>query len=320
LLAVAHSYWSLVQARGQFTLQLRSAELAEDVATEIRDRVHIDVRPSQLNRVRTEVTNRRAAAVEARYAILRAQERLLRDVFGAGYVAYSDYEVVTVTVPSRSCQPIELDDKVQAGLRGRPEVHQAIRRIRAASVEEQIAKNDILPVLNIVLTGYVAGLRGNAAIGSAFADQFREGEPGVGTGLSFEYPLGNRAGKAALRQRQLTVARFRNELLTVTGRVTLEVRDQGTEVNKYVEVLDMKQDALSLAVADLENLTTRKQFLVDGNRIADLYLEDMLQSQNRMTAAELQYLTAAVGHSLSEALLGRAVGSLFESDVSSRSE
>lgn len=167
-----------------------------------------------------------------------------------------------------------------------------------------------MPALNLVLSTYVAGLRGDTDIPGAYVDQFTEGEPGAGAGFNFQYPLGNRAAQIAMRQRRLAVARFRHNLQAVIAQVTLDVRDQATENNKYAEVLDIEYDALQQAVRDLRYLETRKQFLVDGSRVADLYLEDMLRSQDRLLSAEFSFLGSQIRGALALAALARATGIL----------
>jgi hypothetical protein len=63
-------------------------------------------------------------------------------------------------------------------------------------------------------------------------------------------------------------------------------------------------------MTDLRYLETRKQFLVDGSRVADLYLEDMLQSQERLQLAEYAYLDSQVRGVLAWVALSRATGTL----------
>jgi hypothetical protein len=50
--------------------------------------------------------------------------------------------------------------------------------------------------------------------------------------------------------------------------------------------------------------------LVDGNRVADLYLEDMLQSQERLQSAEFSFLDSQMRGALAFAALARATGML----------
>lgn len=314
LLEVAHAYWTLTLARGRFAIRARAHESATSVKTELEHRTQVDAGPTQLNRTVTEVANRQAAAVEAYHDVKRAQERLLRFLFADDYPSHASSEVITTSLPPRDCLFIPFGELAGSALYARAEMHRAIRRIRAACVEQRIAKNEVLPALNFLLTGYVAGLQGDVDLGGAFQDQFREGEPGVGTGLTFEYPLGNRAAESALRQRRFTASRFRNELNAVAASITLEVRDQVTENNKYVDLLRLRHDALRSASKDLRNVAIRKQFLVDGTQVAKLYLEDMLQSQNRLVAAEVFYLESQVACQLAKVRLDRASGALGMSE------
>ena len=96
-----------------------------------------------------------------------------------------------------------MSGSLQTALRNRPDISGAIREMRAAGVRLKMAKNEMLPKLDMILSTYVAGLEGDSRIGSAFGNQFSEGEPGYSAGFIYEFPLGNRAARTRFDRRQL---------------------------------------------------------------------------------------------------------------------
>ena len=60
----------------------------------------------------------------------------------------------------------------------------------------------------------------------------------------------------------------------------------------------------------LEYTQARREYLADGNRVADLYLNDLLQWQSRLNAAEFAYLQSQIRFALADSALLRAVGDM----------
>ena len=167
-----------------------------------------------------------------------------------------------------------MESQADLAVQSRSEVQQAIREIRAAAIEYNLAKSDVLPRLDLVLSGYSAGLRPNYGIGQSVIDQFSQGEPGAGVGLDFEIPYGNRAAKAAAEQRRIAVTRLQREFETIVGEVKQDVRQAAIRRNKFAATLPQQWETLMLARRLMDYTQTRRDFLADGARVGDLYLND----------------------------------------------
>ncbi len=310
LLLVANTYWTLVLRRGRFVQAVKSWNRAQEIEQEMANRVEVDVTPTILDRTRSEVTSRLAAAIQAEHDVFAAQDALLRLIYGAKYPQYAALEVVTVTLPMKDGSQIAPENQIQTALQSRSEVHESIRQIKSASIRYNVAANEVLPVLDMVLTGYVAGLDGDYDIASAFGDQFTEGEPGVGIGFDFEIPYRNRAAEAAAEQGMIAIKRMKAQLETTISEVTEDVRGQVNERNKNGAVLPQQWETLALRKRILEHTQVRRDFLTDGVQVADLYLENLLLMQSRLEAAEFDYLQSQVRFSLADTSLLRAISKL----------
>lgn len=310
LLQVTAAYWNLVLYRGRFVQSVTAWNRAQSIVDEMRERVDIDVTPAMLERSQLAVTNRLALSIEAEFDVLRAQDALLRLVYGPRFTEFVDSEILTSTIPLTGQEMVQAEPQVQRALQSRSEIHEAIRRIRASSLRLEIARNEVQPVLDMVLTGYSAGLRGNNDVGGSLRDQFTEGEPGVGIGFNFEFPHHNRAARAGAEQARIAISRMQSEFETTIGMVTEDVRNQVYQRNKYSAMLKRYGEALFHARRNLEYTETRRHYLTDGPNVADLYLENLLQMQARLTTAEFTFLQSQISYSIANDALSRAVGVL----------
>ena len=310
LLEVASAYWTLVLRRGRFVQSVKSWKWATEISEEMAQRVEVDVTPNMLDRTRAEVASRLALAIETEHDALLAQDGLLRLIYGSRYPEFADKEVITLTLPMKQGEPVAPESQIQAALFSRSEVHQSIREIKSASVRYNVAANEVLPVLDMVLTSYVAGLRGNNDVGGAFVNQFNQGEPGVGIGFNFEIPYRNRAAQAAAEQGFIAIKRMKASLEATIGQVTEDVREQVIQRNKYGSVLQQQWESLARAKRILKYTQIRREVLADGVEVADLYLENLLLMQNRLVNAEFAYLDSQVRFSLADNSLLRAISKL----------
>ena len=310
LLETSNAYWNLVLRRGRFLQAVNSWNRAKLVADEISQRQQIDVKPVAMDRAMQDVANRLATAIQAEHDIIVAQEVLLSLIYANRYPQFAGTEVVPLTLPPHSPEPISPETQVEVAIQQRSEVHQVIREIRASAIEHKVAQSEVLPALNLVLTGYSAGLRGDYNAPGAFTDQFSKGQPGLGVGLDFEIPYKNRAARAAAEQRRIAMARIQNQFEVVVGEVSQDVRSQAIQRNKFIAVLPQQWESLVLSQRLLENTETRRRFLADGTQVADLYLDNLLQIQSRLEASEFAMLQTQVNFAMADMGLQRSVANL----------
>ena len=312
LLNTAQAYWALVFARGDLLQKITSWSRAKAVADQMATRVNVnvDVTSGTLDRVKSEVSSRLAQSIQAEHDVVAAQEVLLELIYASRFTEFSHNEILTTTAPPHQPTGVDVESQADLAVQTRAEVQQAIREIRAASLEYDLAKNDVLPQLNLVLTGYSSGLQSNYNIGQSLLDQFSTGEPGTGVGLDFEIPYRNRAAKAAADQRRMAVMRLQREFEMVGGEVKQDVRQQAIRRNKFAETLPQQWESLIIARRLMEYSRTQGDFLADGVRLGDLYLNDLLQIQSRLQNAEFQYLQTQVSFAVAESSLMRSLSTL----------
>jgi outer membrane protein TolC len=177
-----------------------------------------------------------------------------------------------------------------------------------------MAKNELLPVLDVVLETYLTGLQGDYNIGQSFADQFSRGEPSYTAGLIFEVPLYNRAARARYHRRQLELQQLSSQFQAAVEQLKAELEVAVREVHTAFREMQSEYHAMVAAKDDVSFLTRRWELLPGEDRAASFALEDLLDSQDRLMAEEFGFVQTQIEYTLSLARLRRATGTLLQQE------
>lgn len=314
LLEVTRAYWGLHLERGALVQRRRVYERALETLKELEGRQRVDAVESQLVRVRAAVTERRAELVRAYTAVKNAQERIQALVNDPELAMIDGLELVPIDTPTRDMVPVDMQSSLSIALQQRPEIGQAVKQIKASCVRLNMAKNELLPQLDAVLETYVSGLQGNSDIGGAWVDQFSEGEPSYSVGLQYSIPIWRRAGNARLQRRRLEVRQLQNQFRSTVETLMLEVKVAVREVSTSYREASAKYESMLAAQKQLEFIQARWKHLPGEDRSVGLYLEDLLNAQERLAATEFGFLKAQTTYSLSLMNLKRAMGTLLQDE------
>ena len=152
---------------------------------------------------------------------------------------------------------------------------------------------------------------------NSFGDQFGEVTPGYNVGMQFELPYGNRAAKSRLQQNQLQVNRIKFELKDVMQTVAAESQTALRRVASASQTMRAASESVMAARADLEQIERRWEAygLVEGDALSGqtptTLLDQLLDSQDRLAAAEALFVQSEVELKISEVALQRAMGTLL---------
>ena len=154
-------------------------------------------------------------------------------------------------------------------------------------------------------------------MGQAIQDHWGEVTPGYSVGLEFEMPFRNRAARSRYTQRKLQLVKIKSEVEESIQNVIAEAQVSLRRVNSGIETIAAAEEAIRAARADLEqNYRRWESFaLVEGD-LADgqtptTMLDQLLDSQERLTAAELIYAQAELELNTAEIGLQRSMGTLL---------
>jgi outer membrane protein TolC len=192
-----------------------------------------------------------------------------------------------------------------------------MQRAKIAGVQRDVSVNDLLPELSFLMGTYVSALKGESQLGQAIQDQFGENKPGYSVGIEFELPVWNRAAKSRLTQRSLQVAKIKAEVEEIMQTVIAESQVALRRVNSALETMTAAEEAIDAARADLtQNYRRWETFaLVEGD-LADgqtptTILDQLLDSQDRLSSAELIFSQAELELKNAEIALQRTMGTLL---------
>ncbi|MEM9409623.1 MAG: TolC family protein [Planctomycetota bacterium] len=313
ILAVANAYWNLVNARGEFVIRQRTLDLGEEILDVIENRVGVDTEPVQLARARANFTTRQADFRNAKFALLTAQEQLLQLMFGANYQVNALIEVVTTAESTRQLDVPDLDGQLDIALQNRPEVRAALSTIERSSIEQGVARNQLLPALDLTMAVSNRAIRGNRGLASAFNEQFSFGDPSYSVGLSYALPRGNRAAKAGMDQARYRVRQFQQQLEQTISEVALDIKVVSFEILNAMERLEQAKAAFIYATEDYSVRLDRYELMLDDATDVTTYLDNLFSSQDRLAGAQREYIQALTECTLVNIRLQNARGTLANS-------
>ena len=314
LLEVTRAYWELYLQRALLLQKQRLLAQATAIHERLEHRRGVDALESQIVRAKAAVASRKAEIIRCEMTIRNSESKLRVLVNDPALLAGEQIELVPSESPARDLIEISLQDSLTAALEHRPEILQAAKNVRAASVRLGISEKELLPALDLITEAYVSGLRGQSDIGGALGDQFSEGQPSFSVGLVFEVPLHNRAAKARRQQRRLELQQLTYQLQQTTDTLRAEVEVAVRIVETAFREMHSKYRSMLAADAEVNYLSERWRVLPGEDQVASFLLEDLLDAQQRQATEEADFVTAQVNYTVALAELKRATGMLLEAE------
>jgi outer membrane protein TolC len=204
------------------------------------------------------------------------------------------------------------DQVLRTAVERRAEVRSARLALAAAELEEAVARNELLPSLDLVGGYTLLGLGGeplDADEHDAYGDGLDRMSGGdyraYTVGVRVEVPLSNVEARARHDREMIEVRRDQDELRRVVSDVALEVERTVGDVLSARKRAEAAHIARELAE---ENLTNQKKRYDVGM----VTTTDVLQFQDDVTSAMAAEIAAVTDHARATAQLRRAEGTLLE--------
>ena len=313
LFRVAEAYWTLYRARAEFFQRQRLLQSAQSVLQTLEGRNQVDAIPRQILRAKAAVARAESRMQRAVTDIRNAESRLRLLVNDPSMINSGPLEFTPAESPASMPSTTGLREALETSLVNRPDISRAIRQMRASSVRIGVSKNELLPRLDFLVTSYVAGLQGRAQLIDSIGNQFSDGRPGYTVGLEFEVPLGNRAAKAKMEQRQWELKRAISEFRVTVETSLTEVEIANREVDTAYRDMLGKYQAMLAAQNEIAYLQDRFNALPLIEDSGMLLLEDLLDGYERLADEESAFVQAQTSYALSIIQLRRTNGTLMRS-------
>jgi outer membrane protein TolC len=311
LLDVTRGYWALFQARAEWLQRYRLYERAVRLREVLAAREAVDSNQRQILRAEAAVASRQSDLLRIETRIRNAQARLRTLTGDPRLRETSLWELVPLESPLSSPIAVSQRDATITALDNRSDLAEAIRKIQATTARIGVAKNQVLPRLDLILHSHIAGLEANSNTFGAFGNQFSDGRPSYAAGLVYESPFGNRAAQARLARNRLELTRAMRDFEQTTEEAFTEVEVAVRETQTAYGEMVVKKHAIDAAMREIAYLEQRWQLLPDRNDSPVLLLEDLLDAQERLADEERAFVTAQVGYALSWVQLRKSMGVLL---------
>ena len=206
ILQAVNQYWAVVQARGILDVARSSMDAAE--ATYKRDKRALELGalpPLDIYRSESQVASRRVQVIQSEYA-LRQAEDAFRLTIGANqdpFFQALDLDLTETPEAGNDLRKIDAASALQAALTKRPEFEAARVALARDETQLRLARNHLLPQLDLMALYATNGLGGSTGISSAgqaissswLSQMFGFGFPTYEAQLTLSLPLKNRAAQ-----------------------------------------------------------------------------------------------------------------------------
>ncbi|MEO1584743.1 MAG: TolC family protein [Planctomycetota bacterium] len=320
VLQTEEAYWNLQLALESLRVQQRLLNRGERVRDIIVNREQLDATQAEIADARAEVESRRAAVIRAERTLRQASDQLKVLINDPDLTIGS--ELLVLPADGAVDEPIRysLADALTTAFAERPEVAQAIISLENTGIRRQVARNGILPRLDLNFeTRYSAlGARPNDAYDDVFDGSFID----YVVGLAFEQPLGNRFANATLREAQLEQMQAITSYQNTIQQVTLEVKNALRDVVTGYQLIEQTRTARVAAAENLRALTV--QIETTGGYTA-FNLDQWLNRQLQLAGAELEEAESLISYNIAVARLHSVLGTTLthnaiEFDVETRGD
>ncbi len=306
---VEQIYWLLVRARGDMRIVQEILQYGQETLKKVRRRLNLDAREKlELAQTVAAVEQRRAALIEARKAVADLEDSLVRLLGDPQLNLMTGCRIVpSDRQPEVAKLTVDPADQLISALRHSPVLEQARLAIQSTEINVLVARNETLPVLNFVGSVGLQGLSGNRE--SAIEDMNTYNFMDYSIGLLFEYPLGNRAAKAAFRQRLLEQDKAMATMQNVADQLAVAVNEAIRQMQSNLEVIAAQDKVIRALKDNLDGLESAQEL-----RGADylMLLDQMLRQQQSLGMAKQTKLRARTDFRTARARLTQLTGTTLQ--------
>ena len=322
---VQEAYWNLVYSIEDYKVKQQSLQLARDLLAKNKKEVEVGkIAPIEILNAEAVVASREADILQAE-ALTRRNEDVLRDLL---YLTeegeMSTERIVPLDKPNFIWKDISLDEALKEALEKRPELRMKKINIETNELNMGVAKNQMLPSLDLQLSYWSPGLSGNRIIyenndplfgeiigeteGKAMdsmRDAFKLLYNNWTIGLTLSVPLSNFTTRADYVRARMELEKSQLELENIEKQIFLDVKNAVRDIETNAKRVQAYRLARELAEERLEAEVKKLNVGLTTNYFVLQYQEEL----ERERSLELKSL---IDYNLAWARLEKAVGSSLE--------
>ncbi|QIE56045.1 TolC family protein [Pikeienuella piscinae] len=289
MLEALRTYWALYSERSRVLQRQRLIADLGGISARLSSRAGFNALPGETAQARAALRKAEAALIRARAGVDNSEARLAA-LLSDGSLYRRDIEIIPAQPVMVEFIDAPLDDVSILALENRPEVKVVALELRGAEIRTEVARNRLLPDLDLFASASSAGLQGDYDFDRAFGKQFGQTGIDAAVGVRFEIPIGNTTDKARYDRRRVEARQLTSRLRNVSDSVLLETQVAVREVRTSYEEMRAREAELSAINSELSAL---RSLAVNGAEGGSAFLATLISSyEDRANAGERPMLSA----------------------------
>jgi outer membrane protein TolC len=303
---IEETYWRLVQANENVRIQESLLQRTMDTADILSKRFGQDVTMEQISTSVSRVESARADLIRAKQRVKDLSDQLKNFMNDDEFPVAGGALLLPKDTPMQSAITFDVKDSLDTALLNRLELGQQQIRTDSATVALKVAKNNLLPQLNLV------GSVGTSALGSDFSTSISDTAGGDNInwslGLQFVQKIGNREALAIYRRAQLQRLQAIEQYRALIDQVTLDIQTTQREVEASWQSIGQNRKARYSAAKALETIEIIEG---GGEALSPNFIERKLSRQQELAQAERAEADSIAAYNIAIAKLEQAKGTLL---------
>ncbi|HJU83851.1 MAG TPA: TolC family protein [Holophagaceae bacterium] len=299
---VESQYWDVVFARENLDNKQQSLALAQKQLKENQIRVEVGtLAPIEVTSAEATVAQREQDIIAAEAQLKNAVDALIRALYP---VEAQPAALMAADEPAVGPLPLDEPAAEQRALENRVEMKSAELDLESKKIQEDAAKNRLLPQLDLSL-GYAGNAASSDRLSPVNSDLTDFKYPGYNVGLTFSIPIMNKAARGNLAQAR---ANTRQSELSKRD-LELGIRLQVRQAYRNVEAA-----AKGVAAAEKTRIFQEKTLEAEQKKFENGMSTNffVLQRQNDLDTAKANELQARINYAKAVTALEQATGNLLQ--------
>ncbi|MBI9015916.1 MAG: TolC family protein [Phycisphaerae bacterium] len=306
--SVETNYWRLFQARQQVKILQQLIDRSEQSLQRAHQRDDYDGRSLSVSRIKGVLEQGKADMVSAINNVQKQQEILLASLNDPELPISGKWELITLDNPSNREFNPDAAGATEIALRVRPELINQRLRLKSSEIVKDVAKNQRLPRLDMVLKQRItgAGVEGSDAWDSQWDGQTTS----YTFGVNIELPIANRAAQADYLKSQRQLQQARLSLKNIQEQIIADVNIAAHNVQYTYDELAGRANK---AQTDKEELLSY-MISQDNDARTSLtpdFIDRKVSADQRMTNSQFYLVQTMINYDLAIMNYYRAQGTLL---------
>jgi outer membrane protein TolC len=322
---VEQAYWNLVYSIENLKVAQQSLTSGRDLLAKTKKEVEVgQTAPIEVLNAEAEVARREAGILQAEAMVRRSRDQLRALLNLDSDPEAKGKAIVPADKPTYTPVQVTLDDAVQQALLRRPDLDVEKTTIETRKVDFAVAKNRLLPQLDLTLNKTSPGISGDKLLylnddpfsgviigvepgsaGQSLRDAFKFLYNNWSIGLTLRIPFGDVIGRSAYAQAKLDLQQEEARLKSLEQQVYLDVSDA---------VLSLETDAKSVEATRIAREFAEKRLEAEMKKLSVGLTTNyfVLTYQDALASAQSAELKALVDYNVSVARIDWVTGSTLE--------